>query len=216
MRLIVVGCGRMGSGLAEALSLQGHQITVVDRDAAALGRLPAAFAGRTICAEGLDHAALLEAGIERADGLTAVTTSDETNVVAARVARQHFHVPKVVARVCDPRRADLYQRLGVQTISTTAWGIHRVAELLLASHLQPVGSVGSGGVELMETALPHTLAGRTPADLALPGEACLVAVTRNGATFLPVYGAVLQEDDLLHLAVAAGAGERVRQVLGIG
>jgi trk system potassium uptake protein TrkA len=216
MRVIIVGCGRLGSGLAQALSLQGQHVTVIDRDAAALGRLPASFRGPTVCGAALDRVALLQAGIERTDALAAVTHTDETNAVVARLAREVFRVPTVVARVNEQHKADIYRRLGLQTISTTAWGIHRIAELLVSSHLDRVGSIGNGGVELVEISLPAALAGRTPADLTLPGEALVVAITRSGVTTLAFSGAVFQERDVLHLAVTAGAEARVRHVLGTG
>src|SRR3990170_4359428 len=130
MRIIVVGCGRNGAGLAQHLSLRGHIVTVVDKDPVAFERLGAAFKGRTVVGVGFDRDVLHHAGIEKADGLAAVTSSDEVNVVAARLAREVFRVPRVVARVYDPRKAEIYQRLVVQTISPVALGTHRLAELL--------------------------------------------------------------------------------------
>src|SRR4030042_1184683 len=108
MRIIIIGCGRMGSGLAQTLSLRGHAVTVVDRDPQAFERLGPAFKGKTLTGIGFDRDVLLRAGIERADGLAAVTFSDEANVVAARLASNIFHVPRVVARLYDPRKAEIY------------------------------------------------------------------------------------------------------------
>lgn len=216
MRVIVVGCGRMGSGLAQTLSLQGRQVSVIDHDATALGRLPPGFTGRTICGAGLEREALLQAGIERADALAAVTASDEVNAVVARLAKEAFRVPHVVARIYDPRRAEIYRRLGLQTISTTTWGIHRIAELLAASPVELVGALGGGGVELMQVEVPVPLTGRTVAEVTLPGQAQPVAISRAGKTFLPTPGAVFQERDVLHLAVEAGSAARVQAMLGIG
>ncbi len=122
MRIIIIGCGRMGAGLARTLTLRGLTVTVVDSDQAAFERLGPAFSGQTIAGVGFDREVLLKAGIARADGLAAVTSSDDANVVAARLGRQIFRVPRVVARLYDPRKAEIYRRLGIQTISTTAWG----------------------------------------------------------------------------------------------
>ena len=130
MRIIIIGCGRMGAGLAQTLCQRGHTVTVVDRNAAAFDQLGPSFEGQTVVGVGFDREVLLRAGIERADGLAAVTASDETNLVATRLARLMFRVPRAVARLYDPRKAGIYRRLGVQTITTTAWGIHRIAEQL--------------------------------------------------------------------------------------
>src|SRR5690349_3535005 len=146
MRLIIIGCGRMGAGLAQTLGQHGHKVTVVDADPAAFEQLGPAFTGQTVVGVGFDREVLLQAGIERADGLAAVTASDEANVVAARLARLMFRVPRVVARLYDPRKAEIYRRLDIQTISTTTWGIHRIAELLGYSQLDAIVSLGSGAV----------------------------------------------------------------------
>ncbi|MCW5848482.1 MAG: NAD-binding protein [Anaerolineae bacterium] len=214
MRLIIVGCGRMGGGLARRLVETGHEVTVVDKDPDAFSRLGSAFKGRTVVGIGFDGEALEAAGVRRADGLAAVTASDDVNVVTARVARQIFHVPRVVARVYDPHKADIYRRLGLPTVSTTVWGIQRMAELLCFSHLDAVASLGSGEVDLVETETPPTLVGRTVADLTLPGEVHVVAITRRGHTFLPSLGAVFEADDLIHLAVTNTASNRLVKLLG--
>src|SRR5512139_1762646 len=136
MKIIIIGCGRMGSGLARAMSLRGHAVTVVDRDPAAFERLGPTFKGQTVVGIGFDREVLLKAGIDRADGLAALTESDEANVVAARLASQVFHIPRVVARLYDPRKAEIYKRLGLRTIAPVAWGIARAADLLSHSQLE--------------------------------------------------------------------------------
>jgi hypothetical protein len=127
MRVIIVGCGRMGSELANSLWHDGHDVTVVDKDPRAFYRLGAAFKGATIEGIGFDRDVLIRAGVERADALAATTSGDNSNVITARVARNVFRVPKVIARLYDPRRADIYQRLGLQTVSSTAWGVSRAS-----------------------------------------------------------------------------------------
>ena len=213
MRAIVIGCGRMGSGLAEALARRDYQITVVDADAAAFERLGADFPVKRVVGVGFDRDVLLEAGIERADALAAVTASDDVNIVTARVARHIFHVPRVVARVYDPRKAAIYHKLGLQTVSTTAWGIQRMTEMLSFSHLDVLASLGSGEVDVLEVEVPALLVGRTVNDMTMPGEAHVIAITRQGRTFLPTLGTVFQAGDLVHLA-AAGANHRLAALLG--
>jgi trk system potassium uptake protein TrkA len=216
MRIIIIGCGHTGAGLARELSLAGHAVTVVDSNAASFERLGPSFKGEMITGVGFDRDVLLKAGIERADGLGAVTSSDETNVVTARVAREVFHVPKVVARVYDPRKAEIYRRLGLQTISPVSFGIQRLAEILTFSPVERVQSLGSGEVDIIEAEVSPLVAGRTVKDLTVPDEVRVVAITRSGKTFLPTMGTIFQEGDRLHIAVLATSTDRLKALLGIG
>ena len=214
MQIIVIGCGRVGAGLAQNLSQRGHAITVVDKEPAAFARLGASFTGRTMAGLCFDREVLLHAGIGRADGLAAVTGSDETNLVTARLARQAFHVPRVVARLYEPRKAAVYQQLGVQTITPITWGIQRMAEILCYSQLHTILSLGSGEVDLVEVELPHLLSGRTVNEVTLTGEIQVVAISRGGNTFLPTLGTVFKEGDVLHLVVLTASAERLTTLLG--
>jgi trk system potassium uptake protein TrkA len=214
MKIIILGCGRVGSGLALNLSDRGHTITVIDKDPLALESLSAAFQGRTLQGGAFDRDVLLQAEIERADALAAVTGSDEVNFVSARLAKQIFHVPRVVARLYDPRKAEIYRRLGLQTINPITWGIHRLAELLSFSHLDSILSLGSGEVDIVEAEAPLLLTGRTVNELTLAGEIQVAAITRGGTTFLPTLGAVLQEGDIVHLVVLASSTDRLKKLLG--
>lgn len=214
MRSIIVGCGRTGADLAQALSLRGHSVTVVDHDPSAFERLGPAFNGQTVTGVAFDRTVLLQAGVERADGLAAVTGSDETNVVVGRIAREVFRVPRVVARLYDPRKAEVYGRLALQTIAPVTWGINRIAELLCYSWLEPVLSLGSGEVDLVEVQLPPTLAGKAAGDLTVPGEIEVIAVTRGGRAFLPTAGTTFREGDLLHVLVLAASVDRLKALLG--
>ena len=214
MRLIVIGCGRCGAGLARAMSERAHAISVIDQNPSAFERLGEGFKGRTFAGVGFDREILIEAGIERADGLAAVMSSDEANVVAARVARHNFHVPRVVARLYDPRKAEIYRRLDVLTVSSTTWGIHRMTELLGYSDLESVASLGSGQVDIVETDIPALLVGRTVTELTLPSEVQVVAISRGGHTFLPTLGTAFQEGDRVHLALQSTAADRLKTLLG--
>jgi trk system potassium uptake protein len=215
MKFIIIGCGRMGTGLARVLGQRGHGITVVDRDRASLEQLEPSFRGQTVVGTGFDQGALLEAGIEHADGLAAVTNSDETNVVVARLSRLVFQVPRVVARLYDPRKADLYHRLGVQVVSPVSWVINRFADLLSYSELDAIVSLGDGGVEIVEVQVPALLVGRKVSAIAVAGEVQVVALSRKEKTFLPSSETVFQRDDTVHIAVLTASTERLRAILAL-
>jgi trk system potassium uptake protein TrkA len=214
MKIIIIGCGRVGCGLAEALTLQRHSVTVIDRDPATFERLGPHFVGRTITGIGFDREVLLDAGIERADGLAAVTETDETNAVIARIAHLVFRVPRVVARLYDPRKADIYRRLGVQTIAPVPWGVERMAEMLTYSAMGETRALGTGGVEVIELEVPSHLVGHTVRELTVPGEIQVIAVSRTNETFIPSPGTIFRDRDVLHLTVAAGATGQLRDLLG--
>jgi len=213
MRILIIGCGRVGSGLANILAWRGHSITVVDKDPSAFEKLEEKFKGQTIPGVGFDREVLLKAGIERADGLAAVTASDEANVVVARIARDIFHVPRVVARLYDMRQAEIYKRLGLQTIAPTGWGINRIADLLIYSPLETILSIGSGNVEIVEAEVPRLLVGKTVRDLTVAGEIHIVSITRANKTFLPTQGTIFQDGDLLHVAVLTTSTNRLMELL---
>jgi trk system potassium uptake protein len=215
MKIIIVGCGRIGSKLAHDLSLGGHHVTVIDSNPAAFDRLGPGFQGEKIIGVGYDRDVLTQAGIERADGFAAVTSSDEANVTVARLARQIFQVPKVVARVYEPGKAKIYRRLGLQTISSIELGSNRLADLLSSSPLETLISLGNGEVHVVNAEVPAMLIGRSVADLAVPGEFQVVAITRNGKTFLAAPAMVFAYGDLIHLAVNSVSMDRLRGSLGL-
>ena len=214
MQSIIIGCGRVGAGLAQSLSQRGQVVMVVDHEATAFERLGTGFKGQTLLGAGLDRDVLRQAGIERTDGLAVVTGSDDTNVVIARLARQVFRVPRVVARLHDPRHAEVYRQLGIQTLTTLTWGIQRLSELLCYTHLNTTLSLGSGEVDIVEVELPHLLAGRTVNELTLLGEIQVAAISREGRTFLPTLGTVFREGDQVHLVVLATSAARLSALLG--
>ena len=214
MRILIIGCGRVGAGLAKTLIDRGHSVTIIDRDSLAFEKLGGKFKGQTITGIGFDRDVLLKAGIERTDGVAAVTSSDEANVVASRIARDIFRVPRVVALLYDVRQAEIYKRLGIQTISPTGWGVNRIADLLLYSPLETVFTLGSGEVELVVAEVPLLLVGKTVRDLSVAGEIHIVSITRDNKTFLPTLGTIFREKDLLHLAVLASSTNRLKELLG--
>ena len=213
MKSLILGCGRVGAGLAQCLSQRGQAVTVVDQETTAFERLGPRFTGQTVLGAALDREVLLQAGIER---VAAVTGSDDTNVVLARLARQVFRVPRVVARLHDPRQAEVYRQLGIQTIMPLTWGIQRLTELLCYNHLNTTLSLGSGEVDIVEVELPPLLAGRTVNELTLLGEIHVAAISRESRTFLPTLGTVLREGDRVHLAVLGSSVARLTALLGEG
>ena len=216
MRVIIMGCGRVGEQLARLMSEDGHDVAVIDYDAAALARLGPDFRGRRIKGIGFDRDVLLQAGIEDADGFAAMSSSDNVNVVAARVARTIFYVPRVVARLFEPERAEVYRRLGLVTISSTTWGAERTRELLTHAELDAVRSFGAGEVQLLEVEVPPRLVGHSVRDLSVPGEVTVITITRDGKALLPSLGTVFRSRDVVHLAVSADAMNRVARLLDLG
>ena len=214
MKVIIMGCGRVGEQVSRLLADEGHDVTVVDYDAAALARLGTQFKGRTVHGIGFDRDILMAAGIKHADAFAATSSSDNANIVAARLARNVFHVPKVVARLYDPRRAEIYQRLGLVTISSTAWGAERIHEALTHHEMDSVFTFGSGEVSVITIEAPPQWVGRTVNHITVPGEITVIAVTRNGKALLPFFGTQFQHNDLVHLAVLSSAMERLESLLG--
>jgi trk system potassium uptake protein len=215
MKIMIIGCGRQGAELAKTLSLDGCEVTVVDNDPTAFERLSASFGGRVIPGNGIDRDVLMQGGIEETDGMAAVTASDEINIVATRLARQVFKVPRVVARVHDPLKAEIYQRLGLMTVTPVMLGTQRFRELLTFSSLYPIKRLGNGEVGIIEIEVPPGLVGRTVNDLTVPGEILVTAVTRGNKTDIPISGAVFHEKDIVHLAVESSSTSRLKALLGM-
>jgi trk system potassium uptake protein TrkA len=214
MKIVIVGCGRIGSKLAHDLSLSGHHVTVIDTNPAAFERLGPGFKGEKITGVGFDRDVLVRAGIERADAFAAVTSSDEANITVARLARQMFRVPRVVARVYEPGKAKIYRRLGLQTISPTELGCDRLADLLSPLSLERATSIGNGDVYIANVEVPAMLVGHRVEDLAVPGEFQVIAITRDGKTFLAVQAMVFVHEDLIHLAVNSASIDLLKASLG--
>jgi trk system potassium uptake protein len=215
MKIIVIGCGRVGAKLAQLLSQKGNQIVVIDNDPAAFERLGKGFKGSTVVGVGFDRDILIAAGIERADGLAAVMESDEANVIAARIAMQMFRVPRVVARVYEPRKAEIYRRLGIQTLSPVSIGVEYFADLLSHSPTDSAAPLGNGDANLINVEIPHLFCGRRVSDMNVPAEVNVIAITRGGKTFIPTPKTEFAEGDLVHLAVQNTAMEKVKEMLGL-
>lgn len=207
MHVVVVGCGRVGAGAARTLEEGGHSVAVVDRKAKAFERLPDGFSGKTVVGVGFDRDRLKAAGIEEAAALAAVTNGDNSNILVARVARETFGVERVVARIYDPRRAKIYERLGVPTIATVEWATDRVLQRILPDRPNSVWTGPSAKVLLIERPVPGNWTGKKVADLDVLGHARIGAVTRLGEGHVAGPDTVLQDGDVVHVMVASDSIE---------
>ncbi|HVC71387.1 MAG TPA: NAD-binding protein [Acidimicrobiales bacterium] len=205
VHIVVVGCGRVGSGLAVDLAEQGHSVAILDKVARSFRRLPAAWPGTTVVGSGFDRDDLDRAGAATAEALAAVTSGDNSNILTARIARENYGISNVVARIYDPRRAEIYQRLGIPTVATVTWTIDQVLRRLLPQTVTGEWTDSTGQMVLVEHLLPEAWAGKRLDDLSLAGQASLVAVTRAGVPRLDVATVVGQEGDVLHVAVMKSA-----------
>ncbi|HPY59664.1 MAG TPA: TrkA family potassium uptake protein [Methanospirillum sp.] len=211
MKFIIIGCGRMGSGLARRLALSHHDITVVDHDNMAFDRLGDGFSGKLVKMDAMDKNSFTMSGINTADGLAAVTGNDAVNIIVARAARQMFRVPKVIARTHDPRYAEIYHKLGIQTVSNISLGIERISEILTFSTLDIVHGIGDGEVGIARYEIPPLLSGHQVKDLIIPGEIIVLSLTRKGKTSIPTPGTKLEKGDVVHIAVEEHSVDRLRR-----
>jgi len=213
VHIIIVGCGRVGSGLGVELTQQGHSVAIIDRNPKAFRRLPTDWAGSTIVGSGFDRDDLETARAHDATALAAVTSGDNSNILTARIARETYAIPNVVARIYDPRRAQIYLRLGISTVATVSWTIDQVRHRLLPNDLESDWSDPTGSISLIERHLPERWAGKRLTDLTIPGEVTLVAVTRAGVVRLDFTDLVGQDGDVLHLIATSGAVARFQERL---
>ncbi len=213
MHVIVVGCGRVGSGLATTLESEGHTVAVIDRQQKAFRRLDEGFKGRTIVGVGFDRDKLRAAGIEHAGALAAVTNGDNSNIVVARVAREAFGVERVVARIYDSRRAAIYERLGIPTVPTVQWTTERVLRRILPDAHAVEWVDPSARVALVERTVPSHWGGHRLSELEVPGLSRLVAVARLGESMLPEPDLVAQEGDVVWVVVSGDRMDEFEQHL---
>ncbi len=214
MHIIVVGCGRVGSGLATSLVDNGHTVSIVDKSPQSFRRLPAEWPGTKIVGFGFDRDDLIEAGAQGAAALAAVTSGDNSNILTARIARENFNIPNVVARIYDPRRAEIYQRLGIPTVATVAWTTEQVHRRLFPETTATEWNDNTGNLQLLEHLLPASCGGKKFSALEIPGKVRLVGVSRAGEPMIPTSEAVGQEGDLLYFAVIRSALREFHDLLG--
>lgn len=195
MHMIIVGCGRVGSTVARRLDSMGHDVVVIDRKKDAFRRLGKDFGGRTLTGVGFDRDLLVEAGIGPESAVMAVTNGDNSNVMIARVAREMFGVERVVARIYDPRRAAIYERLGISTVATVSWASKRVFQLILPQNGEVEWVDPTAQFSLVERRITAPLAGTAVGDAG----AHVALLVRTGQARIPDGTELLQEGDMVHL-----------------
>ena len=216
MHFVIMGCGRVGSTLAHSLEDAGHTVAIIDKSADAFRRLGAHFAGRRVQGEGFDRDVLQAAGIEGAAALAAVSSGDNSNILAARVARETFGVDHVVARIYDPGRAAVYQRLGIPTVATVRWTADQVLRRLLPEGELVEWRDTTGTVQLAEVALSSAWVGRPITRLEAASGARVAFLTRFGEGVLPTEETVLQDGDLVHVILREVDRPKVDAVFAAG
>ncbi|HSF27207.1 MAG TPA: TrkA family potassium uptake protein [Actinomycetes bacterium] len=216
MHVVIMGCGRVGSTLAHNLDDAGHSIAVIDQNKDAFRRLGPHFGGRRLVGIGFDRETLAEAGIESADAFAAVSSGDNSNILAARVARETFGVQNVVARIYDPGRAEVYQRLGIPTVATVRWTADQILRRLVPHGTEPVWRDPSGTIRLAESTYATSWVGERVSRLERETGARVAFLTRLGEGLLPDADTLVQDGDLMHLAIREDDVEQVERVLTRG
>ncbi|HYN29556.1 MAG TPA: TrkA family potassium uptake protein [Dermatophilaceae bacterium] len=212
MHFVIMGCGRVGASLARLLERSGHEVSVIDQDETSFRRLGTSFEGQRVVGVGFDRDTLKEAGIARAYAFAAVSSGDNSNILAARVAREKYGVENVVARIYDPGRAEIYQRLGIPTVATVRWTSDQVLRRLLPSGHVPEFTDPSGQVVIAEMPVAPSWIGRRYTELEAIAGGRVAYVTRLGQGFLAGPDTVYQDGDLVHLTLprdALASAERV-------
>jgi trk/ktr system potassium uptake protein len=202
VHIVIMGCGRVGSTLAHILEDRGCSVAVIDQDPEAFRRLGSSFKGRKVTGVGFDQTVLEQAGIREAGAFAAVSSGDNSNVIAARVARESFGVERVAARIYDPRRAEVYQRLGIPTVATVRWTADQMLRRLLPEGAEALWRDPTGEVVLAEVAYDPAWVGEKVHAVEEATGARVAFITRLGEAMLPGAGVVLQEGDVLHVITA--------------
>jgi trk system potassium uptake protein len=215
VHFVIMGCGRVGSTLARSLEGRGHEVAVIDQSETAFRRLGTSFDGRRITGVGFDRATLHQAGIEDAHAFAAVSSGDNSNILAARVARETFGIANVVARIYDPGRAEIYQRLGIPTVATVRWTADQMLRRLLPVGAAPVFREPTGKVVLAEVPVHIGWVGRPIDELQAAGECRVAWVTRMGEALVPGPRTMFQDGDLLHVATQTSRLSEVAGALAV-
>lgn len=215
VHVVIVGCGRVGSTLALELVAVGHTVAVIDRKPEAFKRLGENFSGLTIAGIGFDRDVLQEAGIEKAQAVAAVTNGDNSNILIARVAREKFGIEKVVARIYDPKRAEIYERLGIATVATVKWTSERILRRILPDISSVEWTDPSSNVVLIEREFPNSLAGKKIIEIELSG-ARISALRRLGTAVIPDENTIVQQGDIGYFAVEIGSLDKLNSLLKQG
>ena len=213
MRVIIVGCGRVGSQLASALSAERHDVVVIDKSPLSFGRLSREFTGRMLTGVGFDREILQKADIEGADAFAATTDSDNANIVAAVTAKETFRVPHVVARIYNSQAAEIYRREGIPTVTPTLWAANTMKTMIANPLMTAIAVLGNGEVQILTIEASKAMAGRMIKEFAIPGEATIAALVRRGQATIPSLDAKLEPGDVLHIAAAASVIPKLEKLI---
>lgn len=216
MHVVILGCGRVGALLAGRLDAMGHTVAVVDQDSKAFTRLPHDFSGTTVTGVGFDRNTLEIAGIAHADAFAAVSSGDNTNILAARTARETYGVDRVVARIYDTRRAEVYERLGIPTVATVAWTTGQILRRIMPLGSESEFTDASGTVMLAEVHFDPEWIGHRIARLEQASGARVAFITRLGAGLIPDVETVVQDGDLIHATFTAASRTQVEEAFARG
>jgi len=201
MHIVLMGCGRVGSALTVQLAKSGHSVAVIDKRADAFDRLPPGFDATMIVGTGFYRATLEKAGIKKAGAFVAVSNGDNSNIVAARVAREHYHVEKVIARIYDPQRAEIYERLNIPTVASARWAAQQVSYLLFHGKDEIKESFAGGSLLHLQRVVPDHLTGKPVSSVEQEGAIEVAGVDRGGSGFIPVANSTFQQGDVAHFVV---------------
>jgi trk system potassium uptake protein TrkA len=216
VHVVILGCGRVGSTLARSLTRRGHSVAVIDQVAAAFSKLGDDFPGQKVTGVGFDRDTLREAGIEHADAFAAVSSGDNSNILSARVARETFGVDNVVARIYDPKRAEVYERLGIPTVATVRWTADQVMRRLIPEGVTPEWTDQSGRVILAEVPIADTWVGQPLTKLEEAAGVRVACVVRFGEGMLPEPGTAFQDGDTVHLLLDRPSLTDVERAIAAG
>jgi trk system potassium uptake protein TrkA len=213
VNVVILGCGRVGSTLANSLEDMGHQVSVIDQDPDAFRRLGPTFEGRTVTGVGFDPDVLRRAGIEQAEAFAAVSSGDNSNIIATRVAREKFGIDNVAARIYDQGRAEVFERLGIPTVATVRWTADQLIRRLIPQGVTTEWTHPSGDVRLAEVDLDPGWRGRSVREIERASGVRVAFLTRLGAGMVPTSETVVQDGDLVHVVLSAGDASDVVDVL---
>lgn len=214
MHVVIMGCGRVGASLAAALERLGHEVAIIDKVQDSFRRLGGDFHGQRVLGVGFDKEVLIEAGIERAEAFAAVSSGDNSNIIAARVARENFGVKHVVARIYDHKRAAVYERLGIPSVATVPWTTDRFLRVLLPDGVSSAWHDPSGNIALLQIPLHDGWIGRSVKELQETTGSRVAFIMRFGAGLLPESNTVLQLEDLVYVAAKSGTIGDVTTIAG--
>jgi trk system potassium uptake protein TrkA len=216
VHIVIMGCGRVGSTLAHILEDRGNSVAVIDQNPEAFRKLRSSFKGSRVTGMGFDRDVHIQAGNEEADAFAAVSSGDNSNIISARVARESFAIARVAARIYDPRRAEVYQRLGIPTVATVRWTADQILRKLLPEGAEPLWRDPTGKIVLAEVAFSDRWLGEKIKAVELATNTRIAFLDRLGEALIPSPPTVLQEGDVLHVIAHEDELDRITDLFSVG